>query len=75
MKTIKIKTTISGLASPQHPLAEVGMGRNCATYAVTEVPDETQLTEVIRLFSGSAIIRAPEQHIKMSELGVGKIIK
>lgn len=75
MKTIKIKTTASGLASLQHPNAKAGMGRQCATYDITDCPLDVQTAEVIRLFSGSAILRAPEKPISFAELAVGKIIR
>ena len=78
MKTLKFKTVASNTVrcSLQHPSAAIGMsedGRVC-TYEITDIPNETPASEVLRLLDGS-ITWGPRCSFKFSELGVGCIIR
>lgn len=84
MKTMKLKLTNdeTGRLTMQHPEAIIGLSPDgrIYTYEITEIPDETPASEVVRLANGSVFFAAKydgsgRYTYNFSELGMGRIIR
>ena len=71
---VKLKVTASGLASPQHPQAPLGMHNGGRTVMITNVPAGTPLAEVVRRYSASVDTGADVAY-SFDTLGAGRILR
>ena len=77
MKTLKFKTSpfSGGMATPQNPLAPIGLHNGVCTYEVTDIPENVSFVQVSRMFNATAIIPMSCYSVPFSACGIGHIYR